>query len=71
MAGDVGHDMLTVAEAARALGLSERGIQDRLRRGAMRGVRIGQRVWVVSRAEVEAWQEKGKLKSGRPRKSEE
>ena len=69
MAGDVGHDMLTVAETARALGLSERGIQDRLRRGTMRGIRIGQRLWVVPRDEVEAWQEKGKLRPGRPRKA--
>lgn len=62
-------DVLTVAEAAKELGLSERGVQDRLRRGVMHGVRIGERVWVVPRSEVEEWKKRGKVRPGRPRRA--
>jgi len=61
-------DIMTVAEAAKELGLSERAVQDRLQRGVMRGRRIGERVWVVSRAEVDKWKERGKIRPGRPRR---
>ena len=61
-------DIMTVAEAAKELGLSERAVQDRLQRGVMRGRRIGERVWVVSRAEVDKWKGRGKIRPGRPRR---
>ena len=62
-------DIMTVTEAARELGLTERAVQDRLQRGVMRGRRIGARVWVIHRTEVEKWKERGKLRPGRPRSS--
>jgi len=61
-------DIMTVAEAAKELGLSERTVQDRLQRGVMRGRRIGERVWVVHRNEVEKWKQRGKIRPGRPRR---
>ena len=63
-------DVLTIAEAARELGLAERTVVDRIHRGAMRGIRVGQRVWVVPRDEVEQWRSRGKLKAGRPRRQD-
>ena len=63
-----GLDVLTVAETAEALGLTERGVQHRLRRGTMRGIRVGERLWVIPRDEVDAWRERGRLKPGRPPK---
>ncbi len=61
-------DMLTVAEAAQELGITVRGVQERLLRGAMRGERLTPRMWVIPREEVERWRGKGRLKPGRPPK---
>ena len=63
-------NMLTVAEAAEELGISVRGVQERLLRGAMRGERLTPRMWVIPRDEVERWRDKGRLKPGRPRKQQ-
>ncbi len=60
-------DLMTVTEAAAALGMSVRGVADRLQRGTMRGVKVNPRLWLVPRDEVERWRERGKLKTGRPR----
>lgn len=70
MAAGGDHDLLTVAETAEELGLTVRGIQARLKRGALRGVRPSPRIWLVPRDEVEAWKDRGKMKPGRPRKAE-
>ena len=57
-------DMLTVAEAAAALGISERGVRKRLESNVLQGQNIGGRIWLVPRTEVERWRELGKLKPG-------
>lgn len=62
--------MLTVVEAADALGLTVRGVQDRLKRGLMTGERVSPRLWMIPRAEVERWKEVGRLKRGRKPKTE-
>jgi excisionase family DNA binding protein len=66
-------DLLTVDEAAAALGVSAHAIRKRLLRGLMRGESIGsgrRRLWLIPRAEVERWRGVGQLKRGpkpRPR----
>jgi excisionase family DNA binding protein len=57
--------MLTVAETAAELGITVRGVQDRLNRGLMAGERVSPRLWLISREEVERWKARGKLKAGR------
>jgi len=65
-------DYLTVTEAAEALGLTVRGIRDRILRGEMQAERLGVRVWAIPRSEVERWQAIGRLKPGkRPGKGRE
>jgi excisionase family DNA binding protein len=56
--------MLTVADAARELGMSARAILNRIQRGEMQAQRMGARLWVVPRVEVERWREVGRLKPG-------
>lgn len=63
-------DLLTVAEAASELGLTVRGVQDRLLRGLMRGERVSPRLWMISRAEVERWKTLGRQRPGRKPKKE-
>lgn len=48
-------DLLTVAEAARELGVSRRTVQERIARGRMRAVRKSARLWLVPGDEVERW----------------
>ncbi len=60
-------ELLSAPEAARALGLNRRTVQDRLVSGALAGWRVGGR-WVVSRAEVERARAAGRLKPGRKRR---
>ncbi len=66
-------DLLTVDEAATALGVSAHAIRKRLLRGLMRGESIGsgrRRLWLIPRAEVDRWRGVGQLKRGpkpRPR----
>lgn len=67
--GDDIDEMLTVAEAARELGISHAGVHRRLVRGDMRGRLMHGRLWLVSRAEVERWKERGKLSPGPKRRS--
>ena len=57
-------DMLTVAEAAAALGISERGVRKRLEGNVLQGKNVGGRIWLVPRSEVERWRQLGKLKPG-------
>lgn len=60
----------TVAETAAELGLSIRGVLNRLEKGQMQGERVTPRLWLIPHAEVEAWKQKGRLKVGRPRREE-
>ena len=57
-------EYMTTAEAARALGLSYRGLRDRIVAGIMRAERFGPRAWMVPVDEVERWRGRGKLKPG-------
>jgi excisionase family DNA binding protein len=69
---------MTVAEAARMLGLTPRAVAKRLEAGHMRGTKVNPRLWLISRAEVNRAlaagrmkpgpKPKGKRKGGRPRK---
>lgn len=64
-------DYLTVAQAAEALGVSVEVVRKRLQRGLMTGERIGARVWVIPRVEVDRWRTRGKLARGRKRRVRE
>ena len=57
--------VVTVPQAAQLLGLSERGILKRIERGDMRAERLGGKVWVIPREEVERWQQLGRQRPGR------
>ena len=61
-------ELLTVQQAADELGLSRRGVQNRIDRGEMQATRVGARVWVIARAEVERWRALGRQRPGRKRK---
>ncbi len=55
---------MSVQEAADALGISRRGVLSRIERGEMQAQRIGSRVWLISRSEIERWRGLGKLRPG-------
>lgn len=55
---------MTIAEAAKALGMSEVGVRLRIRRGDMRARRMGARLWVIPAEEVERWRKLGKQRPG-------
>ncbi len=57
-------DYLTVRQAAAAIGLSRRGLLERIERGAIRAERVSARLWLIPRAEVERAKEQGRLKPG-------
>ena len=59
---------MTVREAAEALGMSMRGINERIERGDMRAERLGARVWAIPRDEVERWRQLGRQKPGPKRR---
>lgn len=60
-------DVYTVAAAARELGITEQALRHRIRRGEVRAQRIGARLWVIEKEEVERWRNQGRLKPGRKR----
>jgi excisionase family DNA binding protein len=59
-------EYLTVAQVAEELGLSARGVRNRIERGALRAEQINARLLLVPRAEVERWKARGRLKAGQP-----
>ena len=61
--------MVTVAEAARILGMSVRGIAHRLELGQMRGVKVNPRLWLIPAEEIERWKQMGKQRPGRKRQA--
>jgi len=58
------YEEMTVQEAAASLGVSVPGIQRRIQRGDMKARRVGARVYVIPRAEVERWRQLGKRRPG-------
>jgi excisionase family DNA binding protein len=56
-------EYMTVNQAARVLGLAPVTVRLRLRKGIMRGERLG-RDWLIPREEVERWRDVGRLPSG-------
>lgn len=63
-AGTAGSE-ITVTEAARMLALAETTVRKRLRLGQMAGRQITTRLWLIDRAEVERWRERGRQSPGR------
>ena len=61
--------MLTIAEAARELGVAPRTIQHRIATGEMAADKITTRFYMIPRAELERWRVIGKRKGGRPPKA--
>jgi excisionase family DNA binding protein len=59
---------MTVTEAAAALGITEQSVRHRIRAGHLRGRRVGARLWLIPRAEVERAKAAGRLRPGPKRK---
>lgn len=57
-------EYLTVQQAATELGLSRRGVQERIERGELRAERAGARLWLIPRVEIDRHRALGRLKSG-------
>jgi excisionase family DNA binding protein len=57
-------EYMTVAEAAKALGLSENGIRDRIYRGEMQADRLGPRLFAIPVSEIERWRAIGRVRPG-------
>ena len=57
-------DGVTIAEAARVLGMSENGIRRRIQRGDMVAERVGARLLVIPTHEVERWRKLGRQRPG-------
>ena len=55
----------TVAEVAEALGISEDAVRKRIAAGTLKAERVGQRLLLVPREELERAQAEGRLKRGR------
>ena len=60
--------MVTIAEAARELGVTPRTVQHRISTGEMAADKITPRFYMIPRAELDRWKAIGKRKGGRPRK---
>jgi excisionase family DNA binding protein len=57
-------ELMTTAQVAETLGLTEQAVRLRLKRGHMAGRKVG-RDWIVTRAEVERWRERGRMRAPR------
>jgi excisionase family DNA binding protein len=55
---------MTVAQAAKVLGLSLATVRRHVQEGRMKGERVGARVWLIPEEEIERWKGIGKLKRG-------
>ena len=61
-------EYLTVTQAAALLGVPPRTVAYRLQRGYMCGIKMSARLWLIPRAEVDAWRDRPQLPRGpRPR----
>lgn len=63
-------EFVRVVDAARILGMSVSGVRTRLERGQMQGKRVGPRLWLIPRDEVERWRERGRQRTGPKPKTE-
>ena len=62
---------MTVTEAAREMGISERTLHNRIKAGTVSAKRFGERVWMIPDVEVERFRGVGRLKPGpKPRAGE-
>jgi excisionase family DNA binding protein len=61
-------DALTVPEAARALNIDQVTVRRRLLHGTLQGRRVGARLWLIPRAEVERAKAAGRLRPGPKRR---
>lgn len=68
-------DMMTVTEAAKHIGMSDRRVRQLLEEGektgvwVIRGTRLTSRMWLVNKKSVESFARKTPPKIGRPRKT--
>ena len=58
---------MTIAGAVRVLGLHRATVHRRLQAGVMHGERIHAKLWLIPRAELERWRDKGRLPTSPPR----
>ena len=63
-------DYMTVSEAARELGVTERAIHKRITSGHMHAERFGERAVLIPVEEVNRWRDIGRLKTGPKRQDE-
>lgn len=54
---------MTLVEAAAALGLSVSALRTRAEKGYIQAEKVGPRMWLIPRDEVEKWKGKGRLKA--------
>lgn len=62
-------ETMTVAEAARNIGITERRVRQLIDSGEIEGTLITPRLWLVTKKSVETFMRKSPPKLGRPRKS--
>lgn len=57
-----GMEYMTVTEAAQELGITDRAVRARIKRGDIRAERVGPRLWLIPKDEIEAWRDLGKAR---------
>ena len=60
--------MMTTADAAKELGISQVAVRYRLEKGLMQGKSVAGKLWLIPRAEVERWKALGRQKPGPKRR---
>lgn len=64
-------EYVSVADAARLLGVSGRTIRTRIEQGAMKAEAVNPRLWLIPFEEIERWKGMGSPPRGRPRREKE
>lgn len=57
-------DVMTIAEAAKAMGVTTQGVHDRISRGWISSIKVSDRLLMIPKADVERFRGLGKLPSG-------
>jgi excisionase family DNA binding protein len=57
-------DYVTVAQAAAELGISPRGVRQRIERGELTAEQVNPRLLMIPKSEIERWRGVGRLKPG-------